>query len=170
MEDKRVIKKYPNRRLYDTVESRYITLEEIRQLVLKGVDFCVLDQKSGDDITRSILLQVIIEQECEGEPLFTTDVLQRIIRFYGDTLQGVASEYLERSLSLFTEQQQMFQDRLREAVTSNPLTAMTELAQKNLDLWKKMQDSFFLAASHGHADDGGITPAKRKAKKSEIKE
>jgi len=168
MDDKRVIKKYPNRRLYDTAESRYITVEEIRQLVLKRVEFCVLDQKTGEDITRGILLQVIIEQECEGEPIFTTDVLQRIIRFYGDAIQGVAADYLERSLSLFTEQQQMFQARLQEAVTNNPLTALAELTQKNLDLWKKMQDDFFHAASRTYADNEDNAP-KGKQKKTDVK-
>jgi len=154
---KRVIKKYPNRRLYDTAESRYITLEQIRQLVLQGVEFCVLDQKSGEDITRSILLQVIIEQECGGEPIFTTDVLQQIIRFYGDAIQGLAANYLDRSLNLFTEQQRFFQSRMTEAVKNNPLTTLTELTQHNLDLWKKMQDNFFRAASHNANTEDGKT-------------
>jgi polyhydroxyalkanoate synthesis repressor PhaR len=145
-EDKRLIKKYPNRRLYDTTESRYITLEDVRRLVVQGIDFCVTDQKTGEDITRNILLQIILEQEDDGEPIFTTDALLRIIRCYGNAVQGLAAEFLERSLSLFTEQQKVFQDRLNEAVKNNPFTTITELTQRNLKLWKSMQDSFFKAA------------------------
>ncbi len=145
-EDKRLIKKYPNRRLYDTTESHYITLEDVRRLVVQGVDFLVTDQKTGEDITRNILLQIILEQEDDGEPIFTTDALLGIIRCYGDAVQGLAAEFLERSLSLFTEQQKLFQARLDEAVKNNPFTAITELTQRNLTLWKTMQDSFFKAA------------------------
>ena len=105
-ETKRVIKKYPNRRLYDTAQSKYVTLSDVRKLVLDGVSFCVIDKKSGDDITRNILLQIIIEQEEEGEPLFTTDSLEQIIGFYGDSVQGVAGDFLGQSLKLFQQQQQ----------------------------------------------------------------
>ena len=146
MEDKRLIKKYPNRRLYDTTESRYITLEDVRCLVVEGVDLCVTDQKTGEDITRNILLQIILEQEDDGEPIFTTDALLRIIRCYGDAVQGLAAEFLERSLSLFTEQQKLFHARLDEAVKNHPFTAITDLTQRNINLWKTMQDSFFKAA------------------------
>ena len=76
--EKRVIKKYPNRRLYDTSESKYVTLSDVRELVLSGISFCVIDKKSGEDITRSILLQIIIEQEEEGDPMFSTDVLEQM--------------------------------------------------------------------------------------------
>ena len=102
-EEKRVIKKYPNRRLYDTSESKYVTLNDVRKLVLDGVSFCVIDKKSGDDITRNILLQIIIEQEDEGEPLFTTDVLEQLIGFYGNSVQGVAGDFIGQSLNMFRE-------------------------------------------------------------------
>jgi polyhydroxyalkanoate synthesis repressor PhaR len=151
-ENKRIIKKYPNRRLYDTVESKYITLADVRGLVLEGVEFCVKDQKTGEDITRSILLQIISEQEGCGEPIFSTDALTRIIRFYGDTVQGVAASFLEQSLSLVSEQQRRFHAQINEAVKANPLTAMTELTQRNLELIQKMQESFFKSA--GRAADG----------------
>lgn len=154
MEDKRIIKKYPNRRLYDTVESKYITLADVRGLVLENVAFCVKDQKSGEDITRSILLQIISEQEGCGEPIFSTDALTQIIRFYGDTVQGVAASFLEQSLSLFSEQQKRFHAQINEAVKRNPLTAMTEITQHNLEMIKKMQDSFFKAAGLARGQDG----------------
>lgn len=146
MSETRIIKKYPNRRLYDTEVSKYITLEDVRKLVLAGVDFCVKDVKTNEDLTRAILLQIIAEQEHGGEPIFSTDTLTQIIRFYGDSLQGVASEYLERSLDLFVKQQEQFQKNLTDAVTANPFNAMTEMTERNLKLWREIQDSFFQAA------------------------
>ena len=100
----RIIRKYPNRRLYDTVESRYVTLADIRRLVVERVDFVVLDRKSQQDITRSILLQVISEQEHDGEPLMSRDFLSQVIRSYGGTTRGVIGNYLEQSLRQFSSQ------------------------------------------------------------------
>jgi polyhydroxyalkanoate synthesis repressor PhaR len=97
----RTIKKYPNRRLYDTVESRYITLADIRRLVIERIDFVIIDKKSQADITRSILLQVIAEQEHDGEPLMSRDFLSQVIRSYGDAMRGMVGSYLEQSLKLF---------------------------------------------------------------------
>ncbi len=102
MSEPRTIKKYPNRRLYDTVESRYITLSDIRRLVLERIDFVVVDKKSQGDITRSILLQVIAEQEHGGEPLMSRDFLSQVIRSYGAGVRGVMGNYLDQSLKLFT--------------------------------------------------------------------
>lgn len=138
----RIIKKYPNRRLYDTEDSKYITLDDVRKLVLNGVDFVVKDVKSEEDLTRNILLQIISEQEHGGEPFFSTELLTQIIRSYGDSLQTIAGNYIERSMQLFVEQQKQFQD----AISSNPLTAMSELTDKNLKMWQEMQDNFFKAA------------------------
>lgn len=145
---KRVIKKYPNRRLYDTTESKYVTLNDVRKLVLEGFSFCVIDKKSGEDITRNILLQIIIEQEEVGEPLFTTDVLEQIIGFYGNSVQGVAGDFLGQSLKLFQEQQQRFQAQMREAMQANPMSSvLSELTRQNLEMWKQMQSSFFTNVS-----------------------
>ena len=145
--DKRVIKKYPNRRLYDTAESKYVTLSDVRELVLNGISFCVIDKKSGEDITRSILLQIIIEQEEDGEPMFTTDVLEQLIGFYGNSVQGPAGDFLRNSLNLFNEQQQRFQEQFTGAMQSNPMSAtFAEVAQRNMELWQQMQKSFFDAA------------------------
>ena len=104
MNEPRTIKKYPNRRLYDTVESRYITLADIRRLVLERVEFVVIDKKSQSDITRSILLQVIAEQEHDGEPLMSCDFLAQVIRSYGGTTRAVIGNYLEQSLRQFALQ------------------------------------------------------------------
>ena len=146
MSDKRIIKKYPNRRLYDTEESKYITLEDIKKLVRDNKEFIVKDVKSEEDLTRTILLQIIIEQEDDGEPLFSTQALSHIIRFYGDSVQSVAGDYLQKSISLFVDQQKQLQDQIKSAASTNPMTAMADMTEKNLDMWKKMQESFFESA------------------------
>src|SRR5687767_15649043 len=99
----RVLKKYPNRRLYDTQTSSYITLADVKEMVLDAQDFEVRDAKSGDDITRSILLQIILEEETGGVPMFSTQMLAQIIRFYGHSMQGMMGSYLEKNLQTFTD-------------------------------------------------------------------
>src|SRR5699024_4975208 len=139
----RIIKKYPNRRLYDTEVSRYITLDNIRQLVIKNEDFQVIDKRSGDDITRSILLQVISEQEEGGNPIFRTEVLRHIICFYGDSMQSSMSSYLELSLQLFNERQQQFRDRLRGMLGGNrPLVTLRELSKEQLPIWRSVRRQY----------------------------
>jgi polyhydroxyalkanoate synthesis repressor PhaR len=101
----RVIKKYPNRRLYDTDTSSYITLAEIKRLVMDSEVFAVVDAKSGEDITRSILLQIILEEEANGSPMFTAPVLANIIRFYGHTMQGMMGGYLEKNMQALMDMQ-----------------------------------------------------------------
>lgn len=101
----RVIKKYPNRRLYDTDTSSYITLTEIKQLVMNSESFVVRDAKSGEDLTRSILLQIILEEEANGSPMFTAPVLSNIIRFYGHTMQGLMGGYLEKNMQALMDMQ-----------------------------------------------------------------
>jgi polyhydroxyalkanoate synthesis repressor PhaR len=105
----RIIKKYPNRRLYDTETSTYITLAEVKELVLGYKPFQVQDAKTGDDLTRSILLQIILEEESGGVPMFSTDMLANIIRYYGHAMQGLMGSYLERSIFAFHEAQKRFQ-------------------------------------------------------------
>ena len=111
MASPRIIKKYPNRRLYDTETSTYITLAEVKDLVLGYKDFQVQDAKTGDDLTRSILLQIILEEESGGVPMFSTDMLANIIRYYGHAMQGMMGSYLERSISTFHEAQKRFQEQ-----------------------------------------------------------
>jgi polyhydroxyalkanoate synthesis repressor PhaR len=105
----RIIKKYPNRRLYDTETSTYITLAEVKDLVLGYKEFIVQDAKSGDDLTRAILLQIILEEESGGVPMFSQDMLANIIRYYGHAMQGLMGSYLERSIFAFHEAQKRFQ-------------------------------------------------------------
>ena len=107
----RVLKKYPNRRLYDTQSSSYITLADVKQMVLDGEDFEVRDAKSSEDLTRSILLQIILEEESAGAPMFTTQSLAQIIRLYGHAMQGVMGSYLEQNLQGFTDMQARFAEQ-----------------------------------------------------------
>jgi len=143
----RIIKKYPNRRLYDTEQSRYITLADLQKLAEAGEEFVVRDASSGDDITRMILLQIIAEQESGGNPVFTTDILTRIIRFYGASVQDALTSYLEQSLSLFEQQQRHFQEQVRDAMQNSPVNTMSELTQRNLEIWQDIQNQFFQAAT-----------------------
>jgi polyhydroxyalkanoate synthesis repressor PhaR len=135
----RVIKKYPNRRLYDTEISSYVTLEDVRQLVLDGEAFEVQDAKTRQDITRAVLLQIIAEREEQGQPLLNTNLLSQLIRFYGDSLQGLMASYLERSLQIFLEQQQQFRQQLNTLLGQSPWTLMQDLTERNLELWRQLQ-------------------------------
>ncbi len=115
----RLIKKYPNRRLYDTRTSTYITLADVKQLVLGNEEFQVLDAKSGDDLTRAILLQIILEEESGGSPMFTSDVLTQFIRSYGSAMQGMMGGYIERNLQLFQELQKKVQEQSAQLYGGN---------------------------------------------------
>ena len=139
----RVIRKYPNRRLYDTVESRYVTLADIRRLVVERIDFVVLDRKSQQDITRSILLQVIAEQEGGGESLMSRDFLSQVIRSYGNGLQEFVGRYLDESIQQFAREQRELRDRFKNVVGIDPLETVTSVAQKNYQRWKSLQEEVF---------------------------
>ena len=147
MTEPRIIKKYPNRRLYDTEISSYITLEEIRQLVLDDEEFEVRDAKTGENLTRSVLLQIIAEYEERGQPMFTTKLLSQIIRFYGDSLQGFMGGYLERSLQVFLDQQQQFRSQLNNMLGQGPWSMLNDLTERNMDMWKSLQQGFLNAAT-----------------------
>ncbi len=112
----RILKKYPNRRLYDTEVSSYITLAEVKAMVLAGTEFEVRDAKTGDDLTRSILLQIILEEETDGVPIFSTGMLSQIIRFYGHAMQGMMGSYLEKNLQTFTDIQARLAEQSKGAL------------------------------------------------------
>jgi polyhydroxyalkanoate synthesis repressor PhaR len=142
----RLIKKYPNRRLYDTHKSCYITLADLRQLILAGHDVQVIDSASEEEITRSILLQIITESEAGGEPLFNTTMLTQLIRFYGGTVQGLFARYMEQSLNLFAQQQGGSQP--------NPLDALSKMTENNLRIWGDMQQELLRQWQRGGGDEG----------------
>lgn len=126
-EQVRLIKKYPNRRLYDTQTSAYITLEDVKNLVLGFERFKVVDAKTGEDLTRSILLQIILEEESGGMPIFSTELLGQMIRFYGNAMQGMLGKYLENNIKIFVEFQQKLQEQSRSVYGEN--------SQMQTDFW-----------------------------------
>ncbi len=128
--NQRVIKKYPNRRLYDTNTSSYITLSEIKQLVMENEPCVVVDAKTGEDLTRSILLQIILEEEANGSPMFTAPVLANIIRFYGHAMQGLMGGYLEKNMQALMEMQAPL---VQGAMGNNLFQQMQEQMQKQTD-------------------------------------
>jgi len=160
MTDERVIKKYANRRLYDTARSRYIALDDIRQLVTDGEHFTVTDARSGEDITRSILLQIIVEQEEKGQPILSTRLLEQIILYYGDSLQSFVGTYLEKSMDSFIRQQQVLQDQMENMLQMAPSSVLKEMAERNLALWRRLQEDLLSnyapkseAADRGNDED-----------------
>lgn len=128
----RLIKKYPNRRLYDTRTSTYITLVDVKGLVLAQEEFQVLDAKSGDDLTRSILMQIILEEESGGSPMFTSDILSQMIRFYGNAMQGMMGKYLEGNIKAFSDMQIKLKEQAR--------TLYGENAAPGNDLWAQFMN------------------------------
>jgi len=138
----RTIKKYANRRLYDTQASRHVTLNGIRELVASGEDVVVMDDTSGEDITRSILLQVISEQEQGGRPILSAEMLKHIIRFYGNPLQELMGGYLERSMEGFMNQQKVLQDQIQKTMGATSSGTIQSIAQKNVEAWTQLQKSF----------------------------
>ena len=138
VEQPRVIKKYPNRRLYDTEKSQYVTLQQIRSLVLDETPFIVIDQKNEDDITRGILLQIILEQESETNPLFSNDNLERFIRYYNAGADSGFSDYIGKSMSFFQQQQLEFSKAVSGVTSQNPMSFWTDMTQNNIDSWRQM--------------------------------
>ncbi len=147
----RVIKKYPNRRLYDTDTSSYITLTEVKQLVMDSESFVVRDAKTNDDLTRSILLQIILEEEAAGAPMFTEAVLGNIIRFYGHAMQGFMGSYLEKNVQAFTDIQAKMSEQSKGMTPEmwtqfmamqNPMVqgVMGNYAEQSRTLFEKMQE------------------------------
>ena len=148
MPAERLIKKYPNRRLYDTASSKYITLDEVRQMVLDGEEFKVIDKKTGEDITRNILLQIIMEQESgDGQPMFSVDLLMQFIRNYGENTQAQFSSFMEKSLEFFTQQQEMLHEQLSQPLKNTPGEFWLDMSKKQMESWQEMQKQFFEALS-----------------------
>jgi polyhydroxyalkanoate synthesis repressor PhaR len=145
MTRERLIKKYANRRLYDSSQSRHVTLDDIRALIVKGEKIKVVEDKTGHDITRHILLQVIAEQEQFGRPILGTPVLEAIIRFYGNALQGFLAGFLEKSIETFINQQEALQAQVSKIVANTPLATVADLTRQNLETLAKMQESVLSA-------------------------
>jgi polyhydroxyalkanoate synthesis repressor PhaR len=133
-----VIKKYANRRLYNTAASSYVTLDHLSEMVREGTDFVVLDAKTGEDITRSVLTQIIFEQESRGQNLLPVQFLRRLIRFYGDQMQGFLPPYLEMSMESFSKAQEQMRENMSRAFgAATPMAAFEEQAQRNMALFQQ---------------------------------
>jgi len=141
MADKHLIKKYSNRRLYDTNTSQHITLDGIRNLIIAGNDVEIVDDTTGEDLTRSLLLQIIADQEQGGRPMLDSTFLMRIIRLYGNPMQEMMGEYLLKSFDSFASQHAALQEQMRLSMTALPLTTIQDIAASNMKAWKAMQDA-----------------------------
>ncbi|MEP7208640.1 MAG: polyhydroxyalkanoate synthesis repressor PhaR, partial [Casimicrobiaceae bacterium] len=128
-DSRRIIKKYPNRRLYDTVNSGYITLADVKQMVLENIEFQVIDAKSGDDLSRAILLQIILEEESGGLPMFSSEMLTQMIRFYGTAQQSMIGAYIEQNITAFLAIQKKLQDQAKQIYGDKMMITP--------DLWKQ---------------------------------
>ena len=134
--------------------SKYVTLVDLRKLIHEGVEFKVMDSQSGEDITRSILIQIITDQEAGNEALFSTDMLIDLIRFYDETVHDLFQSYLDQSMRAFAEQQQFIQEGMEELVGAQAVSNMADLAQRNVELWMDMQKGFLEAAGLGSGKAG----------------
>ena len=144
MSNERLIKKYANRRLYDSTESRHVTLEDIRKMIVSGAKVKVVDDKSGDDLTRAVLLQVIAEQDQYGTPVLSTELLEAIIRFYGNPVQEMLTKYMEQSVGALVRQQETMRAEMTKAL-AGPMAPLAEFARQNMDQWSKVQASMMSA-------------------------
>lgn len=169
-----VIKKYANRRLYNTGTSAYVTLDDLAEMVKAGEDFEVVDAKTGEDLTRSVLSQIIFEQEAKGGSLMPVNFLRQMIKFYGDNMQTLVPSYLEMSMRNFSSEQEKFQESLSRTIGSSAAEAMEEQARKNMAMFEKAYKMFSpfaasdetgqkseAAASEKPADDGEIDKLKQ---------
>ncbi len=138
-----VIKKYANRRLYNTEKSCYVTLDHLAQMVREGTDFVVRDAKSGEDITRSVLTQIIFEQESKGQNLLPVNFLRQLIGMYGDTLEGLVPGYLEQSMRAFSQNHDKMQEQIASAISANPMMSGFESMTKSNMEWMQNAISMF---------------------------
>jgi polyhydroxyalkanoate synthesis repressor PhaR len=156
-----IIKKYANRRLYHTGTSTYVTLEDLAGMVKRGDQFAVMDAKTGEDITRSVLAQIIFDQEGKsGQNLLPINFLRQLISFYGDSMQSLVPTYLEHSIKMLTENQQKFRDQMASAFGANAFGVMEEMGQKNMEMFRETMAMFtpFVPRSAPSATNAEASP------------
>lgn len=137
-----IIKKYANRRLYDTSSSSYVTLEHLSELVRQGKDFVVQDAKTGEDLTRTVLTQIIFEQENKGGNALPLNFLRQVIRFYGDSVSSALPTYLDMAMNNFTKNQERWRDLVTSGVASNPMGLFEEQARRNFEMFERGMNLF----------------------------
>jgi polyhydroxyalkanoate synthesis repressor PhaR len=156
-----VIKKYANRRLYNTSTSMYVTLDHLAQMVKDKTEFVVYDAKTGDDITRSVLTQIIFEEESKGQNLLPISFLRQLIGFYGDNLQGLVPQYLEMAMQSFAKNQEQMRKAMQGAFGFNPFAQMEQQTRQSMAMFEQAMKMFnpFMAAMPGMNPGAGATPA-----------
>ncbi|WP_028877752.1 polyhydroxyalkanoate synthesis repressor PhaR [Terasakiella pusilla] len=157
------IKKYANRRLYNTATSSYVTLDHLAQMVKEGTQFAVFDAKSGDEITRSVLTQIIVEEEAKGQNLLPVSFLRHLISFYGDSLQGLVPSYLEQSMQSFATNQEKMRDYMQETMGGlNPFGSFEEMNKQNMAMFENAM-RMFAPTFYRDGDDQSAQEAKKEA-------
>ena len=171
------IKKYANRRLYNTATSSYVTLDHLAQMVKEGTDFAVFDAKTGEDITRSVLTHIIVEEDGKGQNLLPIDFLRHLISFYGDSLQAVVPNYLNHTMHIFARNQEQMRGAMQEALGElNPFGQFEEMGKQNMAIFENAMKMFFpfygstgVPASKNTADTGVSDVVRDKAATHELK-
>ena len=160
-----VIKKYANRRLYNTATSAYVTLDHLSQMVKEKIDFVVYDAKTGEDITRPVLTQIIVEEESKGQTLLPIPFLRQLISFYGDSLQGVVPQYLEMSMTQFARNQEQMRSYMQNAFGFNPFQQFESMGKQNMAMFEKAMRMFnpFNAGQNPPPANGSAEPPKPQA-------
>jgi polyhydroxyalkanoate synthesis repressor PhaR len=158
MSQERIIRKYANRRLYDTQASRHVTLPDLRALITAGEKIKVVDDKTGEDLTRSVMLQIIADQEQFGAPVLSMELLEMIIRYYASPMQSMLSRYLEQGFATLMKQQDAMRADMNKVLSATPLAPFMDLARANMDAFTKMQSSFF-GAPPGAPAQSTATPS-----------
>jgi polyhydroxyalkanoate synthesis repressor PhaR len=143
MANERIITRYANRRLYDTAASRHVTLEDIRKLILNGEQIRVVDNRTGEDVTRTMLLQIVAEQEQHGKPILSTQLLHSILRFYGTAMEDLTAQYLEKSVEHLLRQQEMMRAQMTKMMNVAPMADLLEIARQNMNSWGDLQKRMF---------------------------
>jgi polyhydroxyalkanoate synthesis repressor PhaR len=156
MNEKRIIKKYANRRLYDATASRHVTLDDLRKLIVSGEQIKVVDDKTEEDLTRATLLQIIAEQEQFATPVLSTERMETVIRFYGNPVQEMLTRYLEQSVGTVLRQQQALQAQMAKALET-PMAPIADLARQNIELLSTMQSSVLSAFGIPKPDEAAKT-------------
>ncbi|WP_305989338.1 polyhydroxyalkanoate synthesis repressor PhaR [Roseibium sp. MMSF_3544] len=164
-----IIKKYANRRLYNTGTSTYVTLEDLAVMVKGEEDFVVYDAKTGEDITRSVLTQIIFEQEGKGQNLLPVAFLRQLIRFYGDSMQGLVPSFLEYSMTSLTKEQEKLRSQMSEAFGATAFEAIEDQVKRNTEMFERAMKMFmpFPTGESGTSANAGATPDAAKPEKSD---
>ena len=162
------IKKYANRRLYNTATSTYVTLEDLADMVKEGNDFLVFDAKSGDDITHSVLTQIIFEEETKGQNLLPINFLRQLIRFYGDSMQALVPSYLEMSLQSLAQEQENFREQIANSLGIDPFKTLEQQAKQNMIMFEQAMKMFTPFGTSKPTESDAKTPEEAESKSDDL--